>query len=366
MSQSAGQGPRINELFAHMLSISASDLHLKAGNPPVFRVEGQLRRSKGGPLGAEKIDALVRDWIGERRLQEAKMRGSIDVGYDFPGGRVRVVVFMQRGRLSLVARLVKSRIPNLEDLHLPPVLSRLVDLRQGLVLLCGITGVGKSTTLACLLEMMNQKYAKHILTFEDPIEFIHEDKLSVINQREFGLDFSSWPDAIRSGVRADPDVMLVGEMRDAETCQHALVACETGHLVFSTMHTSSAATTVGRMLDLFPPDRHRLIRHSLSVNLQAVITQNLIPSYKPGVGRVPVMEVLFCNAPVRKAVDEGQDMLIAELISRGEQEGMQTWTKSFVDMVNGGFIEKKIARQYAPNRAALERALKGISLSSME
>jgi twitching motility protein PilT len=347
-----------------MSTIGASDLHLKADSPPIYRVDGKLRHTKASPMSAEKIESLVREWIGEHRMRDLETVGNVDIGHEFDGGRVRVAVFMQRGRITVVARLVKTEIPSLKELNLPASLARLIGYEQGLVLVCGITGMGKSTTLACLLEMMNQKLAKHVLTFEDPIEFVYQDKLSIINQREFGLDFGNWPDAIRAGVRADPDVMLVGEMRDDETCQHSLVACETGHLVFSTLHTSSAATSIGRILDLFPPERHRLIRHSLSINLQAVICQRLIPSFRPDFPRVPAMEIMFCNPSIRKSIDDGDDARIGDLILEGEAEGMQSWTKSYVDLVNSDFIERKIARQCAPQKEAMERALKGIDIST--
>ena len=229
------------------------------------------------------------------------------------------------------------------------------------MLACGITGAGKSTTLAALLDVINRKYACHVLTFEDPIEYVYSDRLSIINQREFGLDFFSWPDAIRAGVRADPDVMLIGEMRDDETFQLGLTASETGHLVLGTMHTSSAASTIGRILDLFPPDKHKLIRQSLAFSLKAIISQRLVPSFHPEIGRVPAVEVMWVNAPIRKAIEEGEDAKITEMITQGEEEGMQSWTKSFVDLIRADLIERKVAREHAPNRDALEMALKGIS-----
>jgi twitching motility protein PilT len=208
--------------------------------------------------------------------------------------------------------------------------------------------------------MINSNSARHILTFEDPIEFLHEDKNCVINQREYGLDFHDWPDAISTGVRSDPDVMLIGEMRDESTFQLGLTAAETGHLVFGTMHTSGAAATVGRILDLFPAERHTLIRQSLAFNLKAVVCQRLVPSFREDVGRVPAVELMKVTPPVRKAIEEGGEEKIGQLIQKGEEEGMQSWTTSFVGLVNQGLIERKIAREYAPNKDALEMALKGI------
>jgi twitching motility protein PilT len=212
--------------------------------------------------------------------------------------------------------------------------------------------------------MLNKKHARHVLTFEDPIEFIHTDQLSVFNQRELGLDFQTWPDAIRAGVRADPDVMLIGEMRDIETFDLGLVAAETGHLVFGTLHTSSAASTIGRILDLFPPERHKLIRQSLSFSLKAIASQKLVPSFREDMGRVPAVELMLVNPPILKAIEDGEDARIEDLILDGEKEGMQSWTKSFLELLRAGYIDKKTARQYAPNKDALEMALKGISVST--
>lgn len=356
--------PRINELFCRMPELEASDLHVKEGNPPIFRIDGELRRAKGNPLSREQITALIREWLGEEDLEKLRREGSLDVGHEFEGGRVRVALFMQRGRISLVARLVNNYIPTLEELHIPKQISRMVDFKEGLVLVCGITGAGKSTTLASILNHMNRKHARHIITFEDPIEFVYEDKRSVINQREFGLDFHSWPEAIRTGVRSDPDVMLIGEMRDQETFQHGLTAAETGHFVLGTMHTSSAASTVGRILDLFPPDRHKVIRQGLAFNLKGIVCQKLLPSFREDIGRVPAMEIMWTNPPIRKALEEGDDARIGDLIESGEAEGMQSWTRALVQLVKGDMVEKKVAREFAPNKEAFEMALKGISFGS--
>ena len=364
MANNNNEIPRIDELFATMPKLGASDLHLKEGNPPVFRVDGELRRTKAKPLGREQITALVQEWMAPKQLEELERRGNVDVAHEFDGGRVRVAVFLQRGRMSLVARLVKSQIPSLANLHLPPQVGKIADLNDGLALVCGITGAGKSTTLASLLEMMNQKHACHIITFEDPIEFVYQDKQSIINQRECRIDFENWPDAIRAGVRADPDVMLIGEMRDQDTFQLALTAAETGHLVLGTLHTSSAGGTIGRILDLFPPERHKLIRQGLAFNLRGIMCQRLLPALDPKLGRVPAVEMMWVNPPVRKAIEEGEDSRIEDLVQVGESEGMQSWTTSFVSLIKAGFIDKKIAREFAPNKDALEMALKGISFSS--
>ncbi len=354
---------KLDVLFGQMPDLGASDLHLKVGNPPVYRLAGDLHRAKVDPLTERQVYSLVEEWLGKERIAELYEKGSLDIGHAFSGGRVRVNVFLQRGQISLAARLVNNYIPSLEELHLPPTLERIVDIKQGLVLVCGITGSGKSTTLASIINMVNRKHRYHILTIEDPIEYLHTDVKSIVNQREMGLDCHSWAEALRAAVREDPDVILVGEMRDEETFQAGLIAAETGHLVFGTLHTSSVAGTMGRILDLFPPEKHSLIRQGLSFNIQAVLCQKLIPSFKEGISVVPAVELMFTTPPIRKAIEEGQDSRVADLIASGKEEGMQTWTQSFVSLINSGLIEKKVARQFAPNKDALEMALKGINIA---
>jgi twitching motility protein PilT len=353
----------LDVLFNQMTELDASDLHLKPGNPPLYRVRGVLHRAKSEPLSAEQVESLVGELLGTDKMAELYERGSVDLGRDVKDGRVRINVFLQKGHVSLAARMLESRIPSLEELHLPESLERIVDMKQGLVLVCGITGSGKSTTLACLLQMINETYRYHILTIEDPIEYLHDDAKGIVNQREIGLDCTDWADALRAGVREDPDVILVGEMRDQETFQAGLIAAETGHLVFGTLHTSSAAGTVGRILDLFPTERHALIRQSLAFNLNSIICQKLIPSFREDIDVVPAVELMFMNASIQKAIESGEDSRITDLISVGTQEGMKTWTDSFVELIKNGYVEKKVAVQYAPNKDQLEMALRGIGVS---
>ncbi len=351
----------IDKLFSHMISVEASDLHIKADNPPLFRIAGELQR-KGNSLSAEKIETLIRNWLPEEDVENLFENGSLDLAHEFAEGRrVRVSVFLQRGRISLVARLVNAEVPSLEELHLPENITQAGEFREGLILVCGITGSGKSTTLAFLLDRINSNRAHHILTFEDPIEYIFEDKKCVINQREFGLDFHEWAQAIRTGVRSDPDVMLIGEMRDRETFNLALTAAETGHLVLSTMHTSGAAGTIGRILDLFPEGQHDQIRRSLAMNLKGIISQRLVPSFQEDIPRVPAVELMWTNAPIRKAIEEGEESQINELIEVGAEEGMISWTKALVSLIKDDLVEKRVAKEYAPNPQAMEASLKGIS-----
>lgn len=359
----AARPVKLDVLFNQMPELGATDLHLKADNPPLYRLGGDLHRAKVEPLTAKQVQSLVEEWLGREKMAELNRKGSLDIGHDFGRGRVRVNVFLQRGAISLAARLVTDKIPTLEDLHLPPQLGRVADLKQGLVVVCGITGSGKSTTLAALIEMINQKHRYHILTIEDPIEYLHRDAKSIISQREVNIDCFDWADALRAAVREDPDVILVGEMRDQETFQAGLIAAETGHLVFGTLHTSSVAGTISRILDLFPEEKHRLIRQSLGFNLKCVLCQTLVPSFRPGVSIVPACELMFINPPLRKAVEDGEDSRIPDLIASGKEEGMLTWTQSYVDLIHKGLIEKKVARQFAPNKDALEMALKGIDIA---
>jgi len=354
---------RLDVLFNRMPDLKASDLHLKVGNPPIYRVRGQLQRTQSSALTDKQIESLVEEWLGREKMAELYEKGSLDLGHDFERGRVRVNVFLQRGSLSLAARLVNEDIPSLEDLHLPASLAKITEIKQGLVLVCGVTGSGKSTSLASIIDMINRKHRYHVLTIEDPIEYLHRDVNCIINQREIGLDCRDWADALRAAVREDPDVILVGEMRDQETFQAGLIAAETGHLVFGTLHTSSAMSTIGRILDLFPPDKHSLIRQSLGFNLKGIVCQKLVPSFREDIQVVPICEVMFANPSITKAIEEGDDGRIPDLIGVGKDEGMQSWTDSFVSMIRGGFIEKKVAMQFAPNRDALDMALKGIGVA---
>lgn len=344
-----------------MITLGASDLHLKAGNPPLFRISGKLQR-KGSPLSAEKIDRLIRDWLPADSVEKLFKEGSLDRAHEFgEGRRVRVAIFLQMGRISLVARLINAEVPSMDELHLPENINKATEINEGLILVCGVTGSGKSTTLAYLIDKINSEQPKHIITFEDPIEYIFKDKKCVINQREFGLDFHNWMEAIRTGVRSDPDIMLIGEMRDQETFQLALTAAETGHLVLSTMHTSGAAGTVGRILDLYDEGEHEKVRRSLAMNLKGIISQRLVPSFREDLGRVPALELMWMTPTIQKTVEEGEESKITGQIKVGEEEDMLSWTSSLVRLVKSDLVEKSVAREYAPSRQALDTALKGIS-----
>jgi len=265
---------KIHELFATMAKHNASDLHLKVGEPPIFRISGELVRMKSAVLTETDAESLLMPLANERSRADLEHRGYCDFSYFVEGvGRFRINVFKQTSRLSAAVRLVKPRIPSYEELQLPPLVGKCATYEQGLVLIGGITGSGKSTTIAAILNDINAHRRCHIITIEDPIEYVFTDDKALINQREIGLDVLNFQEALRSSVREDPDVMLLGEMRDAETFETALTAAETGHLVFGTIHSSSAAATIGRILDLFPPSKHEQIRTSLGFNLRCVINQ---------------------------------------------------------------------------------------------
>jgi twitching motility protein PilT len=258
---------------------------------------------------------------------------------------------------------VNQWIPDFEGLNLPPSMVELCKFSQGMVLLAGVTGSGKSTTIASMLDWINHNYRKHILTLEDPIEFVFTEDKCLINQREIGLDVKDFGIGMKHAVREDPDVMLVGEMRDEETFMTAIHAAETGHLVFGTIHASTAPSTVGRILDLFPQSMHGSLRSALAMNMKAIVAQKLLPSIKEGVGRVPTVEVMMFNSTVRKLILEERDEKLADAIRMCEKEGMQDFTMSLKDLVDRNLIDRATAFEVAPNVEALKMALKGISVS---
>jgi len=278
--------------------------------------------------------------------------------------RFRVSLFRQRGRLSLVSRRVNTKIPSFKGLGLPETIERLCNFPEGLVVLAGVTGSGKSTTIAAMLDYLNDKEPLHILTVEDPIEFTFTDKKSVINQREIGLDCINWHKALKDAVRQDPDVILVGELCDVETFEAAIHAAETGHLVFGTIHASSAATTINRIMDLFPPDKHQAIRQALANNLKAIVAQKLLKSIKPGVGRVPSNEIMIVNPIVRKLIAEGEDGKLPDAIRMSYQEGMLDFNENLRQLVDRGDIDKATALEVSPNPEQFKMMLKGIKFSA--
>ena len=358
--------PEADKLFRMVMKYEGSDLHLKVGLPPMMRLKGIIRQMEMKPLTQQEMEQLLYPLLDEREKTILDVTGGVDlshvVGQD--ECRFRVNLFKQRGHLSLVARRVNTRIPNFEQLGLPPSIDKLCSFDQGMIILAGITGSGKSTTIAAMLEYLNERQRLHILTIEDPIEFTFVDKKAVINQREVGLDVLDWPTALKHAVRQDPDVILVGEMRDRATFEAGVQAAETGHLVFGTIHASSAASTISRILDLFPADMHGAIRQALAFNLKAVIAQKLLPSIKPGVQRVPTNEIMIVNPTIRELISKGEDKKLSDAIRIGFLEGMLDFTESLRQLVERGDVDKAAALEVAPNPEALKMALKGIKVAA--
>jgi len=357
----------VDKLFSALVKLEGSDLHLKVDCPPHVRVKGSLRPLNRGPIDDDEMERLLLPMMNERNRKIFDETG----GADFAHGimvegvrwRFRVNLLKQMGHMGLVARRVSNWIPNFEGLHLPPSMVDLCKYDQGMVLLAGVTGSGKTTTIASMLNWVNGNYRKHILTLEDPIEFIYTDDKCLINQREVGLDVKDFEIGMKHAVREDPDVMLVGEMRDRETFMTAIHAAETGHLVFGTIHASSAATTIGRILDLFPAEMHPALRSAIAMNMKGIVAQKLLPSIKPGVSRVPTVEILIMNATIQKLILEEKDDKLGDAIRMFSREGMQDFTKSLTDLVMHDLIDRSVALEVAPNPDALKMSLKGIAVS---
>ena len=357
----------IDKLFRALVKLKGSDLHLKVGRPPIVRVIGELRPLTRPPIEDEEMVRLCFPMMSERNRKIFNETGGADFAYqvdvDGEGWRFRVNLLTQLGHVGLVARRVNRTIPNFEGLYLPPGMVELCKYHQGMVLLAGVTGSGKSTTIASMLNWVNANYRKHILTLEDPIEFVFTEDKSLINQREIGMDVVDFKVGMKHAVREDPDIMLVGEMRDEETFLTAIHAAETGHLVFGTIHASSAPSTIGRILDLFPQAMHPSLRSAIAMNMKAIVAQKLLPSIKEGVGRVPTVEIMTFNSIVRKLILEEKDEKLADAIRMCEKEGMQDFTMSLKSLVDRDLIDRATAFEVAPNVDALKMALKGINVA---
>ncbi|HVU89060.1 MAG TPA: PilT/PilU family type 4a pilus ATPase [Pirellulales bacterium] len=356
----------IDKLFRALVKLSGSDLHLKVDRAPIVRVNGTLRPMNRGPINDEEMVRLCMPLLNERNRRIFDETGGADFAHtvevDGKLWRFRVNMLQQLGHMGMVARRVNNFVPDFEGLYLPPVMEELCKFHQGMVLLAGVTGSGKSTTIASMLNWINRNYRKHILTLEDPVEFVFTEDKCLINQREIGLDVKDFSIAMKHAVREDPDVMLVGEMRDEETFLTAIHAAETGHLVFGTIHASSAPSTIGRILDLFPQNMHAALRSAIAMNMKGIVAQKLLPSIKPGVGRVPTVEIMTFNPTIRKLLLEGHDEKLADAIVMCEKEGMQDFTMSLKGLVDRELIDRATAFEVAPNVDALRMALKGISV----
>ncbi|MFL5339788.1 MAG: type IV pilus twitching motility protein PilT [Gemmataceae bacterium] len=358
--------PEVNKLFRAVMKHEGSDLHLKAGLPPMMRHRGLIKKMDLPPLSQEHMERLLTPIMSEKSKKQFEDFGGADFAHIIGSDecRFRVNMLKQRGKWSLVARRVNNKVPTFEKLGLPPSIEKLCHYDQGMIILAGVTGSGKSTTIASMLDYINEREQVHILTIEDPIEYTFQDKKAIVNQREVGIDVLDWNIALKHAVREDPDVILVGEMRDRDTFEAGINAAETGHLVFGTIHASSAPSTISRILDLFPAELHNAIRQALAFNLKAIVAQKLLPSIKPGIQRVPTNEIMILNPTIRDLIIKSEDKKLADAIRIGFLEGMLDFTESLRQLCERGDIDKATALEVAPNPEALKMALKGIKVAT--
>jgi len=357
----------INDLLKIAVERKASDLHLKVGAHPIIRVDGDLiALSDLKRLMQEDTIAMAFSIMSSRQKEKFKNNFDIDIAYSVPGlGRFRCNIFQQRGTVGMVCRVIPARIQPIKELLLPPIVERICQETRGLILVTGTTGSGKSTSLAAMIDYINATRAEHIMTVEDPVEFLHRDKKSIVNQRELEVDTRSFSSALRAALRQDPDVILVGEMRDFETVETALVAAETGHLVLSTLHTMDATETVNRVISVFPPHQQKQIRLQLAAVLKAVVSQRLLPR-ADGMGRVPAVEILISTNYIRDCIEnKDKTKFIHDAIKTGtSQYGMQTFDQSLYQLYKAGLItlEEAIRRSTNPNEFKLK--IQGIQSTS--
>lgn len=369
--------PDVNKLFRMVMKFEGSDLHLKVGLPPMMRLRGVIRRMEMRPLTQPDMERLFFPVMKDLHKKILADTGGADFAHIIGDDecRFRVNLFYQRGHLSCIARRVSNKIPSFEKLGLrvpdhdkirkpgePTVFEKMCMLDQGMIMLAGVTGSGKSTTIAAMLDFINAREPVNIITIEDPIEYLFTDRKAVIHQREIGLDVLNWNTALKHVVREDPDVILVGEMRDRDTFEAGINAAETGHLVFGTIHASSGPSTISRILDLFPADMHHAIRQALAFNLKAVVCQKLLPCIKPGKQRVPTLEVMLVNPIIKELLVKEEDKKLGDAIRICAQEGMVEFNDHLRQLVEAGEISRETALEVAPNPDALKMALKGIKV----
>ena len=358
--------PQINQLFRTVMLHKGSDLHLKAGLPGMMRLRGIIQKMNTPPLSQETLEKLFYQIMREKDRKTLDETGGADFAHVIGNdeARYRVNILKQRTKFAMVARLVNQSIPTFEKLGLPAAIETLCHFEQGMVLLAGVTGSGKSTTIASMLDYINMNEALHILTIEDPIEFVFTDKMSIVNQREVFLDVCDWHTALKHAVREDPDIILVGEMRDAETFEAAVHAAETGHVVFGTIHASNAYSTIDRILGLFPPSQHGAVRQSMVFNLKAVVAQKLIPSIKPGSSRVPTNEIMIVNPTIRDLILKSRDEKLLDAIRSFYNEGMLDFNENLRQLVERGDVDKATALEFSPNADQLRMMIKGIKVAT--
>jgi twitching motility protein PilT len=353
------QQPKIEMLLEEVVKRDASDLHLQVGLPPMIRVDGSLSPVQGVPvLNEDMMEALVFSLLDEDQKQILLRDKEFDFSFAFGDlGRFRVNAFHERGNVAAALRLIPSEIRTIEQIGMPPILNKFTEYPRGLVLVTGPTGSGKSTTLAALVDKINTERAAHIITVEDPIEYTHHSKRSVVAQREVHYDTFSFSAALRSSLREDPDVVLIGEMRDLETIAAAITIAETGHLVFATLHTNSASQSIDRMVDVFPPHQQPQVRSQLGNMLQAICSQRLIPALAGG--RIAAAEILVATPAVRNIIREGKNYQLEAVIQTGAEHGMQSMDRTLANLVHGGVISYEEARNYAVELEELDRLMRG-------
>ena len=350
----------LQTMLQTMVNKTASDLHIRAGGPAYLRVHGELEPISPDVLSDEMVEGMLSRIITPRAKRIFETRQECDFSFQVGEiARFRVNAFKQRTKLSIAIRFISLKIPSMEDLHLPvATIKKIADNNRGMVLVTGITGSGKSSTLAAVVDYINSTRAEHILTVEDPIEFVHKDKKAIVSQREIGEDTENYVEALKMAMRQDPDVILMGEMRDAESVSAAMTAAQTGHLVFGTLHTLDAVQTGSRIIDLYPPHQQNLVRIQLGDTLKAVISQRLLPCLKGG--RVPAMEIMVVTAHVRKQIEDNSSVGITQAIAKGQFYGMQTFNQSLVKLYKDGLVGEKDALEAASNPDDLKLAMRGI------
>lgn len=349
----------IHDMLQMLVEQQGSDIHIITGQPPTLRIDGDLRPIQGAPvLDKDQAEALIVPLMSQEQKDYVMVNKEIDFGYQFQDkGRFRVNVYHQRGNMAAALRLIPARIKTIDDLQLPPVFHNFTQYKQGLVLVTGPTGEGKSTTLAALIDAINTSRGEHILTIEDPIEFVYQPKKSIISQRELNQDTHGWDIALRSALREDPDVVLVGEMRDYETIASAITVAETGHLVFATLHTATAAQTIDRIIDVFPDHQQGQVRQQLAATLQAVASQRLIPMSQGG--RTAAFEIMLGTPAVRNLIREGKTYQIDNVIQTSAESGMMLIEGNLMQLVQRGAISVEKAREYAFRPDELDRLMGG-------
>jgi twitching motility protein PilT len=352
----------IKALLSDMVLRKASDLHLKVGSVPVFRIDSRLAPTDYDPLSPEDVDKIAGEIMSAYHRERFQAHNEVDFAYEAEGlGRFRTNIFRQRGFAGIVMRMVKMDIPSFEELGLPPILKKIALSERGIILATGTTSCGKSTTIAAMIDFINQNKRANIISVEDPIEYLHRDKKSIVNQREVGIDTESFHGALKRVMRQDPDVIVIGEMRDSESFMAALAAADTGHVVFSTLHTTDTAQAVGRILEFFPLEERDQIRQQLSATLRAVVCQRLVPRAS-GEGVTPAVEILINNLTVQKLIYENKLLKLSAAVETGRDEGMQTFNQALLDLYNKKLITRDEALTYATNADALKMNMQGIFL----